>query len=235
MSVRVRVYIDFDGTIARNDVGNEFYQKYGAFEPSHTELTSGQISVSEFYRRACAQLPATLTDADVAAFTATEEVDSGFASLVDWCRAHDIPISVVSDGYVNYITPILQRLNISDVEVFANVLEGTPLRPSFPNASESCTCYCASCKRNVVITHSAPEDVLVYIGDGLSDTCVASHCDVIFAKTELAAFCTAQRIPHHPWRHLSDVQRILEQHRLSGGFRQRHQAVLARTRAVEEE
>lgn len=233
--VRVRVYIDFDATIALNDVGTEFFRSYDAFEPAYSELEAGSISVAEFYRRACAKLPATLSDADVATFTESQEVDAGFSSLVEWCRANDIPISIVSDGFVNYIAPILKRLNISDIDVFANVLDAVTLSPSFPNASESCTCYCASCKRNVVITQSAPDEILVYIGDGLSDTCAASHCDVIFAKTELAAYCTAQRIPHHPWRHLSDVQRLLEQHRRLGSFRPRHQAVLARARAIEAE
>ena len=136
---------------------------------------------------------------------------------------------------MNYIRPILDAMGVRRLDVFANVLDAVSLRPSFPNASEACNCYCASCKRNVVITQAAADEVLVYIGDGLSDTCAASHCDVIFAKTELAAFCNAERIPHHPWRVLSDVQRILEQYHRSGGFRTRRQAVLARTRAVEAE
>ncbi len=234
-SVQVRVFIDFDGTITRNDVGNEFFKAHDAFEPAYSELESGSISVAEFYRRACTKLPPNLSGADIATFSSTQAVDTGLTSLVDWCHAHNISISVVSDGFVNYIAPILEPMGIRNVDVFANVLDAVTLRPSFPNASESCQCYCASCKRNIVITHSALDDVLVYIGDGLSDTCAASHCDVIFAKTELAAYCTAERIPHHPWRHLSDVQRILEQYHRLGNFRPRRQAVLARKRAVEAE
>ncbi|MDZ4745019.1 MAG: HAD-IB family phosphatase [bacterium] len=231
----VRVFIDFDGTIAKNDVSDEFFIAHNAFEPARTELAEGSISVAEYYRRACAALPAELTDADVAAFALTQEVDTGFASLVAWCDAHTIPISVVSDGFLNYILPSLKQAGVRDIPVFANVLDAQTLYPSYPNASESCTCFCASCKRNVVITNSAPDDILVYIGDGFSDTCAASHCDIVFAKTELAAFCTAERIPHHPWSRLSDVQRILEQYHRTGRFRARRQAVLARKRAIEAE
>lgn len=231
----VRVFIDFDGTIANNDVGNEFFSAHNAFEPAYSQLESGSISVAEFYRRACTQLPAGLSDADVAAFANAQKIDTGFPSLVQWCRTHNIPISVVSDGFVNYINPMLAQMGVMDVEVFANVLDAMTLQPSYPNASESCNCYCASCKRNVVITHSSPEDILVYIGDGLSDMCAASHCDVIFAKSELAANCTAERIPHHPWKHLSDVQRILDQYQRLGSFRPRRQAILARKRSIEAE
>lgn len=233
--VTIRVFIDFDGTIATNDVGDEFFRVHHAYEPARTMLAEGTISVAEYYRIACAALPAGLTNDDVAAFARTQEVDAGFASLVTWCTLRHIPIAVVSDGFVNYIMPMLEHAGVRDVPVFANVLDSQTLRPSYPNASEGCQCYCASCKRNIIITHSAPDDVLVYIGDGLSDTCAASHCDMVFAKAELAAYCTAERIPHHPWSRLSDVERILEQNHRAGRFRPRHQAVLARKRAVEAE
>jgi 2-hydroxy-3-keto-5-methylthiopentenyl-1-phosphate phosphatase len=232
---RVHVFIDFDGTIARNDVGNEFFRAHNAFEPAHTDLVTGKISVPEFYRRACAAIPSSLSAESLSQFAAGQELDSGFASLVHWCRNHAIDITIVSDGFTSYIEPMLDHIGVRDVPVFANVLDPSTLRPSFPNASEACTCYCASCKRNVVITNAAPDDILVYIGDGLSDTCAASHCDVIFAKSELAAFCSAERIPHHPWKHLSDVERILEQYRRQHSFRPRRQAVLARKRAIEAE
>lgn len=233
--MNVRLFIDFDGTIARNDVGNEFYKAHNAFEPAHTELVQGSISVTEFYRRACAKLPQNLNAADIEAFTKTQEMDSGFASLVHWCNAHEVPITIVSDGLTNYINPMVERVGVNDVPVFSNVLDTDSMQPHFPYASESCSCYCAACKRNVVITHAAADDILVYIGDGLSDTCAASHCDIIFAKTELAAFCTKERIPHHPWKNLSDVERILEQYRRTNAFRPRRQAILARKRAIEAE
>jgi 2-hydroxy-3-keto-5-methylthiopentenyl-1-phosphate phosphatase len=86
-----------------------------------------------------------------------------------------------------------------------------------------------------VLGESHEDDVIVYIGDGRSDTCAVQHADVVFAKDYLAAWCTEQRIPHHPYRTLSDVQRILASKLATGALRQRRQAVLARKAAYLEE
>ena len=81
----------------------------------------------------------------------------------------------------------------------------------------------------------AEHDLLVYVGDGRSDMCAAQHADVVFAKGYLAAWCTEQRIPHHPWTTLHDVRRILGTKLATGALRVRRQAQLARKAAYEAE
>jgi 2-hydroxy-3-keto-5-methylthiopentenyl-1-phosphate phosphatase len=233
----VRLYIDFDNTISIGDVGDELIRTFGSFEPLHTQLMNGAFTVAEYYRRAVATFRADATPESIRLWTLNVEIDPSFVMLAAWCRSSDITITVVSDGFDLYIEPLLQRIGLGALPVYCNRLlktdEGWMLQ--FPGASESCSCFCASCKRNVLLRSAADDDVIIYIGDGMSDTCAAEHADVVIAKGTLAAFCTANGIPHHHFRTLADAVYVLRSAAQKNGFRQRRQAQLARKRAFERE
>ncbi|CAN5535367.1 MtnX-like HAD-IB family phosphatase [soil metagenome] len=233
----MRVYIDFDNTISVGDAGDELIRAFGSFEPLHTELQQGAISVAEYYRRAASTFRSATTPEAIREWTLSVDIDPSFVKLVAWCTSEQIPITVVSDGFDVYIAPLMQRVGLSTVPVYCNRLVYTDggFVPEFPGASESCSCFCASCKRNTLLRHAAEDDVIVYIGDGMSDTCAAEHADVVFAKSTLAAYCTAHGIPHHHFKTLHDVVYILQTIATKNGFRSRRQAQLARKRAYERE
>lgn len=230
---QIHLFLDFDGTITVKDTGDELFKTFGSFEPVHSQLLNGEFDVREYYRRSAALLRAQDPEA-IHAWAQTMEVDPGFVSLISWCRANNITPHVVSDGFDVYIDTILHREGITDIIVHCNRLTKDDGRwtPEFPGATESCTCFCASCKRNRIIEALGEHDLAIYVGDGRSDRCAAEHCDVIFAKRHLAAWCTEQRLPHHPFRTFHDVQRILAVKQVNGELRPRRQAVLARQRAV---
>lgn len=237
MSRNVRLFIDFDGTITTTDVGDELFRTFGALEPAHSELMSGKMSVAQYYILACSTLRSDCTPETLDAFARSQEVDANFVSLLDWCRASGIDVTVVSDGFDAYIIPILTAANVMPLNVHCNRLSYSNSRwtPTFPMASESCQCFCASCKRNVLLQDAAPADVIVYVGDGLSDTCAAEHADVVFAKGALAAHCATNGVAHHQFHTLFDVLAILQARHRKGDFRPRLQAERMRKRAVEAE
>jgi 2-hydroxy-3-keto-5-methylthiopentenyl-1-phosphate phosphatase len=86
-----------------------------------------------------------------------------------------------------------------------------------------------------MLTRIADDDVVIYVGDGRSDTCAVQFADIVFAKGTLAAYCTSMRIPHHPYRSLMEVRIMLQKRMESRDFPRRRQAVLARKRAFEAE
>jgi len=235
---RVHLVLDFDGTITVRDTGDDLFRTFGQFEPIHSQLLQGEMSVAEYYRRSTALLTSNLTPDEVRTWANERVIDPGLADLVHLCRRYDVHVVVASDGFDAYITPILERAEIGEVDVHCNTLAPQPdgtWAVSFPGASESCTCFCASCKRNAVLSHLGEGDILIYVGDGRSDTCAASHADIIFAKDHLAAWCTEERIPHHPFKTLHDVQRLLAGRFANGYLKSRRQAVLARMRAIQAE
>jgi 2,3-diketo-5-methylthio-1-phosphopentane phosphatase len=229
-----RIIFDFDGTITPRDTGNELVRRFGAFEPHHTDLVQGRCTVIEYYRRVAASFGADATPDAITAWTASIDVDASFRKLVAWCEAQTFSVTVVSDGFDVYITPILARIGMSHLPVRCNELvhhNGT-WTVHAPGATESCSCFCASCKRNAILASAADDDILVYVGDGMSDACAAEHADVVFAKGTLAAYCTAHGIVHHHFHTLHDVYHILRTRLEAGKIKPRKQARLARLRAV---
>lgn len=234
----IHVFLDFDGTISRNDVGDEIVRAFGSFEPLHSELLSGNMTVAEYYQRAVETFAPDTTPESLAAFVIKQELDAGVEPLLRWLRMNSLPTYVVSDGFDVYIRPLLEHVDSArNVPVYCNRLQwdGVAFTATFPGATESCTCFCASCKRNAVISNIALDDLVIYIGDGRSDTCAVQYADIVFAKGSLAAFCTAEGIPFHHYRTLYDVLIILQTRHQHDDFRTRRQAFLARKRAVEAE
>ena len=232
----VHVFLDFDGTISRRDVGDEIVRRFGQFEPLHSDLLAGKMTVSQYYRRAVQNFAPETTLESLTAFALEQELDAGTAPLLRWLKSIDVPAYIVSDGFDVYIRPLLQAHAADvDVPVYCNKLQwnGTTITPVFPGATESCSCFCASCKRNAILTNIALDDVVIYIGDGRSDTCAVQYADIVFAKGTLASYCTSNGIPFHQYKTLSEVLIILQARHQKNEFRTRRQAVLARKRAIE--
>lgn len=235
----VRLFIDFDGTITTNDVGDELFKTFGQFEPVHSQLLEGQFGVAEYYHRSASMLRPEATPQTILAFAVRQRVDPGFASLLRVCAQHGIDVVVVSDGFDVYIDTILAPYQSQIAAVVCNrlVYDAQLLRwlPEFPGASESCSCFCASCKRNALLTMTGPDDVIIYVGDGRSDRCAVQHADVVFAKGALRTWCSTNGVPHHPIHGLGEASTILDRRLRTGDVRPRKQAELARKRAFEAE
>ncbi len=228
------VFCDFDGTIAQKDVGDAVFRHFDVFEPYNSELLAGKITVKEYYLRAIAAAH-NFTPSSIAELSKSFELDAYFPQFYNFCKHRNIPLTILSDGFLEYIYPMLHKVGINGANVFSNYLlvQNSEVLPIFPRASENCRCFCASCKRNTMLSSSPSDSIFVYIGDGLSDVCAASHADIIFAKHKLAAFCNEQRIPHYPFHTFFDVLRIMEKIVDSPRIRTRRQAELQRKKSIE--
>ena len=233
-----RMFVDFDGTITLNDVGDSLFEAFGGARATDAvdAYIAGTISAVECFRRECDACAAPSL-ADVEAFLDSQEIDATFPAFLDFCSAAGIPCTVLSDGMEYYIRRILSRHGVTDLPVFANTLEFVPAAgaapdamrfvPSFPYTDEVCT-RCASCKRNHMLGLSADDDVLVYAGEGYSDRCPAGFADIVFAKDDLLRYCRREHLPHREYETFADIGRQLKGLAESGRLRQRRQALLAR-------
>jgi 2-hydroxy-3-keto-5-methylthiopentenyl-1-phosphate phosphatase len=216
VSIKLKLIIDFDGTIACGDIGNAFFRRFGgdicgeliaryhAGEISARECFEGELNAMGRVRREEAE-----------AFLATCDVDAGFSGLVDFCRSTGIPVTILSDGLDYYITALLGKGGCEDVPFFSNRLlwpaeeEGSP-ELQFPHGNAECD-RCACCKRNIMLDACGEEDVIVYVGDGYSDRCPVEYADVVFAKDSLQAWCQQKNISYYPYTDLREVRRRLEE------------------------
>ncbi|MBI1807469.1 MAG: MtnX-like HAD-IB family phosphatase [Ignavibacteria bacterium] len=212
----VKVFIDFDGTITRRDVGDTLFERFGGKQSVDAveSYRQGMISAVECFLRECAACGDVSTGA-LNSFLDEQEIDPTFIDFIQYCRERGLEHFIVSDGMDYYIRYILHRHGV-EVPLFSNSLTLIPkgdgsvvqFYPSFPYTDEVCD-RCACCKRNHMLTLCEEDDIIVYIGEGYSDRCPARFADVVFAKDDLLRFCQQENISFFEYQTFADIQKRL--------------------------
>lgn len=208
MSQRAMFFIDFDGTIARQDVCCAMVSKFApaGWEEINLIWESGSLSTEE-----CARLTLQLMAAEpeeLEAFFQDVEIDPTFLEFVDWAVRRAYPLAVLSDGYDNYIEKVWTRYGLS-IPYYTNHLEyGPGWRIKCLHQNHACS-KCGVCKLDLMRAQLPPDYLSIYIGDGYSDRCPSEHADVVFAKDKLARLCQEKGILFHPYADFADVSKTV--------------------------
>jgi 2,3-diketo-5-methylthio-1-phosphopentane phosphatase len=229
---KFKIFVDFDGTITRQDVGDAIFREFGNAANTDkiiTALLSGEITA----RKCWELLFSTVSNIDknkLDSFIDRIEIDQTYRKFQDYCSSNAIESFVLSDGFDYYINRIFRKENLKQQKVFANHLiinEKNELIPSFPYFDIDCQTS-ANCKRNHILNNSLDEDFTVYIGDGNSDKYSTQFCDFVFAKDDLLKYCEKERITFFPFANFKDIITRLESLKLKKRLKKRHQAELKR-------
>ena len=230
-----KIFLDFDGTITRNDVGEEIFRKF--FDEKIVskivgDLLADRISSRECWESLCES--ALINDKKkFDNFILSQEIEPTLNRFVEYCEANSFEIFILSDGFDYYIDKILKRENLSRLKVFSNKLllnDDGKLIPYFPYYNADCRSS-ANCKRNHIIENSGEDDYTIFIGDGNSDNDAIQYVDFIFAKDDLLKFCEIHRITYFPFKNFDDVITRLSELTSKKRLKKRHQAELKRREA----
>lgn len=211
--MQLKAFVDFDGTITRDDVGNALFRRFGG--PRCEELVvayrTGAISAVECFR-AEAEEVGPIGRERLSGWIDLHDIDPAFPGFVRFCRTRGIELTVVSDGLDLYIHRILGAHGMGDLSVAANRARLAPgagdetrLLLEFPRTNAECP-RCACCKRNVMLNSCGDDDLIVYVGEGYSDRCPVRYADLVFAKGELQTFCQEENISYFLYRTFEDVR-----------------------------
>jgi 2,3-diketo-5-methylthio-1-phosphopentane phosphatase len=235
MKRTIKVFVDFDGTITFEDVGEAIFNKFGESEKvgkTVEDLLNDKISSRQCWDDLCDSVDA-VNKAELDEFIDKLDVDPSFTTFVKFCDENRIDMIVLSDGFDYYIDRLFNKAGLTGLKYYSNKLfvhEKGILKAEYPyfdvNSPTS-----ANCKKNHIINHSDDNDYTVYIGDGNSDKEAAQYCDFIFAKDGLARFCSMQRISFYPFKNFTDVQSKIVELIAKKNLRKRHQAQLKRKSA----
>ncbi len=208
---QIKIFIDFDGTISTEDVGEKIFIETipeGKVQPILESIKTKAISAREGWDRLFGQSVG-LTIERVGGIAGTISLEKGIDEFLAYCSENQFDVYILSDGFEEYINLILGRHGIRGIPLYANRLnvavDGS-LSPIFPWTDEECP-VCANCKRNHLISNSSDEDVTVYIGNGSSDTCPVGYADYVFAKDFLLKHCEKERITFFPYKDFFDVKK----------------------------
>ena len=230
-----KVFIDFDGTISIEDVGDAIFSKFGDTEKVNniiSDLLCDKISSRQCWDDLC-ECVGSVNKKELEDFICSLDIEPTFKSFVEYCRVQNIELYVLSDGFDFYIDKIFSKAGLSGIKYYSNKLfvdDNGKLSASYPYFDEGSPTS-ANCKKNHIITHSSDEDYTVYIGDGNSDKDAAQYCDFIFAKKDLARFCSMERISFYPFSSFDDVKNKIIELMSKKNLRKRHQAQLKRKSA----
>lgn len=208
----LRVFCDFDGTIALKDVGYHMLSHFS---------TVGNDDLAELWNsrkigaRECLKIEASRINAsreDMLAFVDRFELDPEFKDFVRLASEHAAPPIALSDGLDFYIDHLLQKHGLGHLERYANraVFAGRSMTVEFPY-DNGCG-VCGSCKAQRILEIKKRDNItgqIVFIGDGYSDICAIAETDILFAKSDLRRYCESKNIPHRPFETFADVSKSL--------------------------
>jgi len=235
MKRTLKVFVDFDGTITLEDVGEAIFKKFGETEKVKRiieDLLSDKISSRQCWDELCDSVD-NINKAELDEFIDLIDVDPTFIPFVKFCSENKIDMVVLSDGFDYYIDRLFNKAGLSGLKYYSNKLfvdDKGILKAEYPYFDVDSPTS-ANCKKNHIINHSSDDEYTVYIGDGNSDKEAAQYCDFIFAKDGLARFCSMERISFYPFRDFNEVQNKLTELMLKRNLRKRHQAQLKRKSA----
>jgi len=227
-----KIFVDFDGTITKQDIGEQLFLRFGDTEKAEEiikRISSRQLTSVEGWK-ALFEILRTVSIDELTNFVRSFEIDTAFHRLVSFAQQRQVEMIILSDGFEFYIKTILERENITGLQIYSNRLlengSGKP-QPVFPYRDAECK-DCANCKRNHIIENSGDDEFTVYIGNGSSDVCPAQYCDFIFAKDSLRKFCEKEKVTFFPYDSFNEVVSKLETLFAKKRLKKRHQAELKR-------
>lgn len=197
------VFLDFDGTISRHDVGVHLLERLGAdgWREIDAEYEAGEIGSRVCLLDEWDLLP---PDPELLGRVAAEvPLDPGLDDLVTGLLAAGAEVAVVSDGFGFYARDACAHLGIP---VLTNAVDWATGRMEFPNEDRCCACSsCGTCKQAPIKDARHRGRATVLVGDGTSDRKAALLADLVFAKGPLARWCRASGVPFEPFTTLADV------------------------------
>jgi 2-hydroxy-3-keto-5-methylthiopentenyl-1-phosphate phosphatase len=202
---KTHYFIDFDNTISQVDIWDTLMK---TCDPARWRSVVGDYVEGKISSRQCnlelAQ-SVTLNEIEARNIVAEIGIDRTFHDFVAWAGRKKYPLMILSDGYQFYIDQLLTHEGLESIPVFCNRMVWTEggIEVEFPLYKEDCERDMAHCKCQHVL--AADNCRKVYIGDGVSDTCAAAKCDLVYAKCNLLDYCREYEIAHHPFANFMDV------------------------------
>jgi 2-hydroxy-3-keto-5-methylthiopentenyl-1-phosphate phosphatase len=206
--MRFHFAIDFDGTVTFDDTTDTLLERLAdpTWLDAEKEWLAGRIGSRECLKRQVALLRATPKQID--AVLADIAIDPDFADFIAAADGIGATLEIVSDGFDRCILPLLARTEFR-ARVTCNRLHPVGAdrwEIEFPAASPLCLSGSGVCKCEAART----DRLLVLIGDGRSDFCLASRADFVLAKGSLARHCEERNYSFKTIAGFADVLEWLE-------------------------
>lgn len=204
------ILCDFDGTITEEDGLYKFIEAYASkgWEDIEQAWTRGEISSKECLLEEF-KLVKNLSPELINNFTKNIKIDSYFSDFYRYIKDKNIDFIIVSDGIDYFINNILKNNGINELSIISNhgeFVNDSDFVITFPNTNTVCFKNSGTCKCQVLKNAKTHYKKIIYIGDGVSDYCVADKADFLFAKSRLIDYCKQNNIDHYTFSNFADIK-----------------------------
>lgn len=206
------VQCDFDDTITDGNVSVAIREVFGpdGWRSMEREFQDGKFSVEESNIRQYALLKA--SQKDIEDFVLGDVVlRFGFEQFVEYCRAVEIKVVIVSSGLDLYIDPVIQPLGYDDLEVYSAQAQVGEDGITVSYKDPSGAALTRGFKESYVRHFKKQGHTVVYVGDGLSDIVPASEADYVIARDTLEEHSRANGLSYHSFETYEDVAKRVEE------------------------
>lgn len=199
---------DFDGTITSKDCLYGFFKEFAQENWLEVEdlWVQGKIGSKECLIREFELVPS-LSPELIKNYLKNVELDPYFREFNEFRIKNNIDFVVVSDGVDYFINQILENNNVKNIKIISNhgeFIDGK-FKLTFQYENKDCKNNSGTCKCKALNDLSKNYDKITYIGDGVSDFCVAAKADKLFAKASLVKYCREKNIKHIEFKTFKDV------------------------------
>ena len=211
MAPRRIVFVDFDGTACADDTGHLVAERYRNPVWDEFESRWERREISTRVRAEGQYSSAAVTPEGVDEALRTARLAPGFRRFRRFVAEAGGDLRLVSDGFDVLIHKVLEREALADLAFESNVLRMADgrLLPEFPFEDQGCG-HCGFCKGAALRRVRAHYDQIVFVGNGLSDSCAAPQADLVFAKGSFAKYCRDRGIAHRPFEGFAEITAALE-------------------------
>ena len=203
--------LDFDGTITVQDVSTEILRRFakGDWKVWDRRAITFQVPVYQALREQFRMVDA--DKEEVLKFIDEKiEVREGFEEFIGFLAKRGVPWAVLSEGLDFYMERVVGRFHLRPGAIFAyrSWFEGRHIELQPQWIWEGCE-RCGTCKRRIVkaFKHLG---IVIYVGDSVTDFCVADVVDYLFARGKLEAFAKKMNISFIHYDNFYDVMKGVE-------------------------
>ncbi len=208
------IILDFDKTLTTSDIGESIIEHFGSpgWEHGIDRFRSGEYGIRDLWEYEISHLSIERIPEMTAYSLEIAKLRSGLTELLEYADTSGTPVEVASNGMDFYVNAILAANGMGNLRSAApGIAAGPDGRPRliFANGFTRCV-RTGFCKCDRVWDHRRNGRKVVYIGDGISDLCVAEQADALFARDWLAKHCGESGIPFTPFDDFFQVLKVLK-------------------------
>lgn len=209
----VAILSDFDGTITTEDTNAKLIKYFGneKTRERYNQYRKGEIHLLPYLELQYRDIG--INEEEYTNFILNKiEISRGFKEFYENIKRHNIPFAIISGGFNNGITPFLKKHGINDIDVYANSINfGDEVTLEYYHKTPDCCKLgpCGNCKIKHYENYKEEDNIVIFIGDGVTDKPVAEVADIVFAKDGLLDYCKDNDIDCIPWKDFRDINKII--------------------------